>query len=328
MNVISFFNNKGGVGKTTTLYHVGYKLEQLGNKVLFVDGDPQCNLTSHLCNMETIEFIWGNEGESIYDAVKPIVNGFGDVNYIQPHKIEGRNIWIYPGDLLLSEFDAILSESWTHVLATQERGFRATTAVYRLIRKFAEENDIDYILLDLGPNLGSLNRALLLSCTNIFIPLIPDLFSLRGSQNLGRTMANWVYQWKDSVARANTNFDFELPKGSPIFSGYIVSQFNVYRKKPVKAWRKWENEIPQYIREYVYKPLNQSDISLEELESELKIGQLKNFNALIPMAQSAMKPIFELISKDGIIGDHKNYVDDCSAIFEYLVKNIIYKVKQ
>lgn len=46
MKKIVFFNNKGGVGKTTFTYHIGYALEKIGKKVLFVDADPQCNLTT------------------------------------------------------------------------------------------------------------------------------------------------------------------------------------------------------------------------------------------------------------------------------------------
>lgn len=49
MKNIVFFNNKGGVGKTTFTYHIGFALEQLGKKILFVDADPQCNLSSYLC---------------------------------------------------------------------------------------------------------------------------------------------------------------------------------------------------------------------------------------------------------------------------------------
>jgi chromosome partitioning protein len=326
---ICFFNNKGGVGKTTTLYHVGFKLEQMGYRVLFVDCDPQCNLTSHVCELKLIEKFWNEEDSSIYDALKPIITGSGDVKYINPYKIPNRNIWIYPGDLLLSEFDSILSEAWTQVLARQERGFRATSAIFRLFNNFATENQIDYVLVDLGPNLGSLNRAILLSCGNFIVPLIPDLFSLRGSQNLGRTLASWIEDWNDSLSRMKKELDFELPKSSPNFAGYIVSQFNEYGRKPVKAWLRWEKEIPQYIKEYVYKPLvSKTDIEdIEGIESKFKIGQVKNYNSLIPKAQDVLKPIFELTSADGIIGDHHKYVRSCSESFEELVNNIISRVK-
>lgn len=54
MKSIVFFNNKGGVGKTTFTYHIGFALEQAGKKILFVDADPQCNLSSHLCDEQLL----------------------------------------------------------------------------------------------------------------------------------------------------------------------------------------------------------------------------------------------------------------------------------
>ncbi|WP_226941362.1 ParA family protein [Janthinobacterium violaceinigrum] len=44
MKILSVFNNKGGVGKTTLTYHLAHSLSELGNKVLIIDADPQCNL--------------------------------------------------------------------------------------------------------------------------------------------------------------------------------------------------------------------------------------------------------------------------------------------
>ena len=83
MKQVVLFNNKGGVGKTTFLVHLGFALEQLGKRVLFVDADPQCNLTSYICTEENIDAFW-KEGQSIYAAVKPIIIGTGDIQEITP----------------------------------------------------------------------------------------------------------------------------------------------------------------------------------------------------------------------------------------------------
>lgn len=77
MKTIAFFNNKGGVGKTTFTFHLGYALEQIGKRVLFVDLDPQCNLTAHICSENIIEEAWGEQGNSLYKAIEPIVTGAG-----------------------------------------------------------------------------------------------------------------------------------------------------------------------------------------------------------------------------------------------------------
>ena len=54
--IIALFNHKGGVSKTTTTYHIGWKLSTMGKKVLLVDGDPQCNLTSLLLREQFDEY--------------------------------------------------------------------------------------------------------------------------------------------------------------------------------------------------------------------------------------------------------------------------------
>lgn len=328
MKILSFFNNKGGVGKTTALYHVGFALEKKGYKVLFVDGDPQCNLTAHTCDQEKIQKAWSRDGNSLFHAIKPIISGSGDIIHVQPYQISNRNIWIYPGDILLSEFEGLLSESWTQVLAGQERGVRSYSAIYRLIKKFASEHDIDYVLIDVGPNLGSLNRSLLLACDYFIIPLIPDLFSLRGTQNMGKTLANWAMLWRDSINRFRRNiydFDFEIPTGAPKFAGYIVEQFNVYRSRPTKAWQKWETEIPDYINKFIIDPLIEHDM-VNGVNKNYKLGEIKNFNTLIPMAQSALKPIFELRHEDGVIGEHHKYVKGCAIAFDELAEKIVNEI--
>lgn len=108
----------------------------MGKKVLFVDADPRCNLSSHLCDDAIISQEWGTNGNSIYKAVEPIVLGSGDIKPVKPHKIENRNIWIFVGDLLLSDFETELTNAWTQLLAGQERGFRVTSAIYRVVMNF------------------------------------------------------------------------------------------------------------------------------------------------------------------------------------------------
>ena len=76
MKSIAFFNNKGGVGKTTFTFHLGYALERMGKRILFVDLDPQCNLTAHICNEEIIDQAWDEGGNSIYKAIAPIAECF------------------------------------------------------------------------------------------------------------------------------------------------------------------------------------------------------------------------------------------------------------
>jgi cellulose biosynthesis protein BcsQ len=314
MKSIAFFNNKGGVGKTTFTYHLGYALETLGKRILFVDLDPQCNLTAHICDEDTINESWEPDGNSLYKVVSPIVSGAGDYQTVEPYKVPNRNIWIFMGDLLLSDFDGELSNAWTQILAGQERGFRVTSSLYRLINEFAIQNQIDYVLIDLGPNLGSLNRAVLLGCDNFIVPMIPDMFSLRGSQNLGRVFADWIRNYGLSKQRMGA-LPFNIPNGKPVFSGYVLQQFNVYRTRKTNAYQNWGDQIPNYIQQFVVNPLISVDPNLILQLPDYQVAQFKNYHSLVPMAQESLKPIFELTNQDGVIGGHYQYVDNCRKEF-------------
>ena len=67
MKIISVFNNKGGVGKSTLSFHLGKALGLMGKKVLFVDLDPQCNLTISAMRENELENIWQEEDSYIED---------------------------------------------------------------------------------------------------------------------------------------------------------------------------------------------------------------------------------------------------------------------
>ena len=74
MRTIGFFNNKGGVGKTTLVYHVAWMLSLLGKRVIAADLDPQANLTSVFLPEERLEAIWD-------ESPRPTMHGAVSVSY-------------------------------------------------------------------------------------------------------------------------------------------------------------------------------------------------------------------------------------------------------
>ena len=327
---IAFFNNKGGVGKTTLLFNLGCALEKLEKRILFVDLDPQCNLTANICGTDEIESIWDKK-QSIFYCIKPLITGTGDIDTNSTHKTykkEEKNIWLMPGDIFLSDFEETLSNAWTQALAGREIGFRITSSLFRLIDKIASANNIDYVFIDVGPNLGSLNRSVMLSCDYYLIPLVPDLFSLRGLQNIGTVFKRWIAEWGDAVERFRKqkegSLDFPLQKGEPVFAGYINQQFNIYRKKATKAWGHWSDKVDPSVKQYVIDKLKsiKPELVKDLNDGSYKLGDFKSYHSLVPKSQEKKKAIFDLGRSDGIIGQHIENARMCGENFKELAEKL------
>lgn len=128
-----------------------------------------------------LERLWPEEGEnqSILSCISPILEGVGDIAKAPLQRI-GPTLLLLPGDLGLSQFEDKLSANWPLCLLGDKAAFRVITAFYRIIHQAAEALDADIVLMDIGPNLGAINRAALIASDHIAIPLAPGLFSLQG----------------------------------------------------------------------------------------------------------------------------------------------------
>lgn len=320
MKILAFFNNKGGVGKTTLVYHLAWMFSKLGRRVLVADLDPQANLTSMFLKDRVLEDIWNPDRKtnaSIMQSLDPIIRGIGDI--AQPPVQQIRpNLSLIPGDLELSRFEAKLSEAWGKCLDKDEPSFRATTAFYRILR--TQSADTDIVLIDIGPNFGATNRAALLCADGIVVPLAPDLFSLQGLRNLGPTLVEWRDQWKMRISQT-PDPDLELPEGFLRTIGYIIMQFGIRDNRPVKAYERWSNEIPA-----TYAKSVRSDAATEVDEADC-LAMLKHYRSLMPMAMQAKKPVFDLKSADGAIGSHLYSAQQSYEDFESLAEKIMQRLE-
>ncbi len=324
MRIVSFFNHKGGVGKTTLLYNVGIALAELGSNVLFVDLDAQANLTSAALAPETLEQYF-NEDRTIYGSVRPVIEGSGEAAQQDPVRIRG-SAWIMPGDIRLSEFEEICPQGWTEALAGNTRGFRVSTTIYRLVRDAGRTVDADFAFLDLGPNVGALNRTALLASDGFVIPMGPDLFSVTALPSVGKSAALWVEEWRaarGSAERRSRSLDFDLPAGAPSPLGYINQQFAIYRQAPAEAYRRWIEQIPDAYENGIVQPLK--DVGVMIPPGDPKIGEVRNLSSLIPMAQRAQSAIFELRGTEAR-GSQYTRARDTFSLFESLANEITTRV--
>jgi len=318
--VIAFFNNKGGVGKTSLVYHLAWMYSDLDISVLAADLDPQANLTAAFLSEARLEELYESQPDgTIFGCVKPLLRGVGDI--VKPHPVRiSDNLTLLAGDLELSAFEDELSQQWSACLDKKERAFRVLSAFYRTMQTMAGQKEARLVLVDLGPNLGAINRAALISADYVVIPLSPDLFSLKGLENLGPTLRDWRKQWKERVQK-NPVRDLNLPPGSIAPLGYIVLQHSIRLDRPVKAYDKWIARIPEV---YAKKVLDRSVLPSVTIKNDPEcLSLLKHYRSLMPMAQEAVKPIFHLKPADGAIGAHVSAVSACYQDFESLANKIL-----
>src|SRR5712692_7408053 len=291
-----------------------------GLTVVAADLDPQANLTSMFLEEDRLEELWpdGEHPQSVLGSIKPILKGTGDI--ADPH-VEAvlDNLGLVVGDLGLSSFEDKLSDAWPRCHDGDEAAFRIISAFYRLLLRAAEEREAQLVLIDVGPNLGALNRAALIAAENVVIPLSPDLFSLQGLRNLGPTLRRWREEWKERLVK-NPASDLELPLGSMLPVGYIVLQHSVRLDRPVKAYDRWVARIPEVYRSEVLAKAGGGDVSVAK--DPYCLALLKHYRSLMPLAQEARKPMFHLKPADGAIGAHVQAVQGAYQDFKVLAREI------
>jgi len=328
--VLTFFNNKGGVGKTSLVYHLAWMLSEQGKRILTSDLDPQANLTASFVDDDSLEPLWISNSEAqnatIYQCVRPLAK-VGDLK--EPTiRMVSTALGIIPGDLALSRFEERLSAEWPSALGSTDlfRPFRVLTAFWQVMQMGAKQMQADMILVDVGPNLGAINRSVLIATDYVLVPVAADMFSLQGLRNLVPTLKAWREDWR----RRKENWpsaDFQLPDGGMRPIGYVVQQHSERQGRPVMAYRRWVERIP---REYdrIVGGGQDETIANQPEDDPNCLATVRHYRSLIPMAQEARKPIFHLRSADGAIGGHAAAVNKAYADFRELAGRIAARVER
>lgn len=320
MKKIAFFNNKGGVGKTTLVYHTAHMLAEQGRRVLLVDLDPQSNLTAMCLHEDRLEALWPDSPDhpdTILGCIRPILRGIGDIKPAHTEDL-AQHLSLVPGDLGLSTFEDKLSDAWPRALDRDEAAYRTLSAFHRLSVSAATDCGADVVFFDVGPNLGAINRAALIASDYVITPLAPDLFSMQGLRNLGPTLQDWRMSWRDRLSRNPT--DLDLPTGSIEPLGYVVMQTGMRLSRPVKAYERWVRRMPGEFHRSVLR----DDLQPETTDADnWCLGVMRHYQSLMPLAQDAQKPMFQLRPGDGAIGAHMDAVRRCRQEFAALATEIM-----
>jgi hypothetical protein len=228
-----------------------------------------------------------------------------------------ENIGLIVGDLGLSLFEDNLATEWSHCLDRKPDAFRTISAFYRILSQAAEQQPAEMVLIDVGPNLGAINRAALIAADYIVIPLVPDLFALQGLKNIGTRLRDWQMGWQERLHNRNVVANLLLPTGQMQTVGYVILQHSLRFARPAKAYGRCLERIPPTYRQAV---LNESNINnqLPTVTADYCLATLKNYRSLMLMAMEVHKPMFHLKPADGAISAHMQAVGDCYQDFKEL----------
>lgn len=295
MKMIAVFHNKGGVGKSTLLFHTACALAEQGHKVLMLDLDPQSNLSLYGLDDLELQEIWEKEDDIITDGfptgmnifntkeseimdsprtihflLKPVESGVDDYNVLPPTVEIDENLHLIPGRITLSQFESVLADRWNISPDENVLAIRTITQFRTIATRYAKKYGYEYVFVDVSPSLGLLNRAIVTSCDAFFMPVTPDLFSMYGIRNIGQSLEKWKKSYQALYEGVNPQLRYLFPINFVKFVGYTIYNARGRQDQPLglaKAHRDFVERIPEEIDIRISKSEIPVDIS-----SKIKIS--------------------------------------------------------
>ncbi|MDL9938430.1 AAA family ATPase [Gordonia sp. ABSL1-1] len=338
---IAFFNNKGGVSKTTTCFHVGWKLSQLGKRVVLVDADPQCNLTGL-----SLEIADGGvlpdsyqqfEKVNLHNSLLPVMKSMGKkIESPDCNPIAGNdNLRLLPGSVKMAEVETQLATAMNmgSMMPAMQNVPGSFSELYRLA---AERYSADYVLVDMSPSLGAINQINFLNADYFIVPMMPDVFSVMAVDSLSQAIPRWI-DWTKRVRQLGMFDDEDIlytfkPK-DPKFLGTVVQKYRLRNGMPSKSFEVYFNHLDEAVHNVFIPALEKVGLSMDpdlywNHTESYKLAQIPDFNSLIATSQEKHKPVFELQHDDLFTGGaaavgQLDKVRDFDRIFTDFAQRII-----
>lgn len=352
MKIIAVFHNKGGVGKSTLLFHTACALAEQGHKVLMMDLDPQSNLSLYGLNDEELQKIWEEEESVILDGfptgintfntskndilnfprtihflLKPVESGVDDYSILPPPVHLYDNLSLIPGRITLSQFEGILADRWTISPDENVLAVRTITQFRTIATRYAEAFNYEYIFVDVSPSLGLLNRAIITNCDAFFMPATPDLFSMYGIRNIGQSLTRWEKSYESLYNAVGEHLKFLFAPNFVQFLGYTIYNARGRSDQPLglaKAHRDFAEKIPNEIKKWIHSD-NISPGALEHIENSIGGNSIwASHNTYPAMAQKYKCPMWlipgqELENEDKltVTSNKQRFIDTQKAYYNF-----------
>lgn len=311
MKIITLYNHKGGVSKTTSTFNLASFLAGEGRSVLMVDADPQCNLTEialartiarldEEAEASTTEKIKDLPGSSILDALNQRIKG--DVPFIDLSKVKtfeiSENLRLLRGSVDLSSIEDDLAEAHVQRMSMRTSLMRTYVALGDFLVRLGEKEGYDYIFIDVGPSSGALTRAFFLVCDAFFLPVAPDRFNVQAIGTLAKILDRWMTEHA-LIRRQYEELGLPIRPGTPAFLGAIVQAFKMYKKKPKPGYKLWMKRLPKEVISTLKPVLQKHGGSLYLPSSRTTVAvDIPDFNQLAPLMQEVGKAVFNLLRED------------------------------
>lgn len=319
MQSIAFFNNKGGVGKTTLVCNLASYLGlELEKKILIVDADSQCNSTQVMLSEAKVYDLYGSTSSAftINNITEPLAAGKGYIKNLRTIEVEDFGVSLLPGDPRLALAEDLLASDWRDAVAGSTRGIRTTYLFSDLLKSC---QDYDYVFFDMGPSLGAINRSILLAVDYFIVPMTIDIFSLYAVKNISYVLERWEKQ---------INFGFQLNEGAgdmPVekpgkimFAGYVTQQ---YKAKKDASGKTVMVDAYEKIRKQI-DPLISDVFRSRSTKGRPELGSIPYLSSIVPSAQMQRLPIFRVKTTGAHHSRSRNTAKTFQQIYKRLSDNI------
>lgn len=316
---VCFFNNKGGVGKTTLIANLAAELA-LNNdkKILLVDADPQCNLTQYLLSDDQyIQEYENDDPSSVYSVIHPLSIGKGYRNKLPIRSAESFGCDVVIGDPRLAMKEDLLSQDWRDARAGGTRGLRTTLVFHDLLQKSSQ---YDYVFFDMGPSLGAINRSILLVADYFVLPATIDIFSKWAVKNIGLALTSWQKDLENGLANAEDPAELPINKSKRVqFLGYVMQQHKERSEgasvRIVEAYKTISEKFPLIVKENLGPLFANPDMNPN-------LGEIKHLASLAPKSQTTHQPMIAVVAKGSFTTTRKQARTIFKQIGKRFLKNI------